>query len=68
MAQPRKPNELPLSPPPPPSVARSAESVLEDILGELRAIRRAAEQPRQTAERENAEFLAGLNKRSTETA
>ena len=34
--------------------------VLEQILAELRAIRIAIEKPRQTAERENAEFLASL--------
>jgi hypothetical protein len=34
--------------------------VLELILAELRSIREAIEKPRQTAEKENAEFLAGL--------
>ena len=36
------------------------DTVLDQILSELRAIRKAIEQPRQTAERENTEFLASL--------
>ena len=44
----------------PSAVGRASDPVLEAILAELRAIRAAIEKPRQTAERENSEFLASL--------
>jgi hypothetical protein len=48
--------------PPVASVPPPRDQVLEAILAELRAIRAAIEKPRQTAERENAEFLSSFNK------
>jgi hypothetical protein len=37
-----------------------SDTAVAEIIRELRAIREAIDHPRQTAERENAEFLAGL--------
>jgi hypothetical protein len=44
-----------------PTTKESSDQTLELILAELRGIREAIEKPRQTAERENAEFLARLS-------